>query len=161
MTDRLTQHELTEKFFDLTLLFELEMQQKTSAPLLYQGQGNILMALGEQDGQSQKALSQRLKISAPSTTEFVSKLVKKGLVKKQRSEKDKRVTLISLTDAGRKSLQTVDQADISAWQLLTESQQKQFGQLMDTLITKLTAQYSDPESKQQLAGLRRRFVSRA
>lgn len=160
MADELTTHMLTEKFFNLTMYFTLEMQQKAGSQLLYQGQGNVLMALGEQDGLTLKELTTKLQIAAPSTTEFVNKLVKKGLVSKTRSEKDKRKMIVRLTAAGRESLSEVDQADISEWQLLSESEQQQFAALMDQLIAGLASKYSDPTSKQQLANLKQHFIQR-
>lgn len=161
MADEITTHHLTEKFFDLTMLFNLEMQEKDGTPFLYQGQGNILMALGKQDGLSQRQLAEQLDISAPSVTEFVNKLVKKGLVTKTRSAKDKRVFLIHLTAAGRQSQQQVTGADIAEWDLLTPQQQTEFAKMLDILISGVQSKYNDDASKQALASLRRHFLARA
>lgn len=84
MRDHLTQHQLTEKFYELTMLFELEARQANQPALARQGQGNILLALGQEDHLPQKELVNRLQISAPSTTEFVNKLISKGLVTKSK-----------------------------------------------------------------------------
>lgn len=161
MSNQITEHHLTEKFFNLTMLFELEMQQKDGSPFLYQGQGNILMALGKEDGLSQKQLAERLGISAPSVTEFVNKLVSKGLVTKTRSTTDKRIFKINLTAAGRQTQSQVTNADISEWDLLTPDQQQVFGHLLDLLITGLQEKYDDDASKKALASLQRQFISRA
>jgi DNA-binding MarR family transcriptional regulator len=161
MPDQLTEHSLTEKFFNLTMLFTLEMQQKDGSPLLYQGQGNILMVLGKEDGLTLKQLTDWLQIAAPSTTEFVNKLVKKGMVTKTRATKDKRKIVVHLTEKGRDSLGQVKQTDISEWRLLTPEQQVQFANLMDLMIAGLEAKYGDQVSKQQLTNLKQQFIKRA
>ncbi|AEV95911.1 MarR family winged helix-turn-helix transcriptional regulator [Pediococcus claussenii] len=160
MNQHLSQHKLTEKFFSLSMLFNLEMMGKGDVPMLYQGQGNILMALGEQDGLSQKQLADKLSISSPSVNEFVNKLVKKQMVKKVHSKKDRRVVQIFLTDQGRLSLKQVEKEDLSGWSFLSAEQQTEFGELLDVLLKGLTDRYSDPKSKQQLASLRQQFLKR-
>ncbi|BDZ31631.1 MarR family transcriptional regulator [Lactiplantibacillus sp. WILCCON 0030] len=71
--------------------------------LLFQGQGKILLALSQTDGLSQKELATRLNLTAQSTAEFVNKLVKKQFVTKEKSTQDRRMTIIRLTDRGRKA----------------------------------------------------------
>lgn len=69
--------------------------------------------------------------------------------------------IVRLTAVGRESLSQVDQADISEWQLLSESEQQQFDALMDQLIAGLVSKYNDPTSKQQLANLKQHFIQHA
>ncbi|WP_040471866.1 MarR family winged helix-turn-helix transcriptional regulator [Lentilactobacillus kisonensis] len=157
MSGQLAQHELTEKFFDLSLLFALDMQGKDNPSLLFQGQGNILLALDEKASMSQRELAEKLQISPPTITEFVNKLVKKDLVTKTRSQKDKRVVIVSLTGAGKHAVAAVDHSDLSGWQYLSPQQQAQMATLMEIIIHGLTQKYSDPTSKQILASMRRQF----
>lgn len=72
----------------------------------FQGQGKILLALSQKDGLSQKELATNLDLTAQSTAEFVNKLVKKDLVTKEKSDKDRRMTVIHLTDLGRQKIDT-------------------------------------------------------
>ncbi|GAD16563.1 MarR family transcriptional regulator [Lentilactobacillus otakiensis] len=159
MSDELKQHELTENFFDLLLYFALEMRGKDSPDLFYQGQGNILYALSERDGQSQKELAEGLSISAPSVTEFVNKLVKKGLVQKNHSKKDKRVTLINLTAAGKQVISEGHQSEISGWNLLSDADQDKLAKLFQTIIAGMAAKYNGPNDKQRLASMRQSFLA--
>lgn len=162
MTKTFTNHELTEKFYALQLLFELEARQQVDSPLVYQqGQGNILLALGQADGQSQRALSRALNISAPSVTEFVTKLVAKGYVRREKSPTDKRVTLVYLTEAGRKSLQAMQQTKLGGWDYLKPDQQTQFGHLMDQLIHGLGQQYQATSDAELLNTLQSKVVDDA
>ncbi|GKT04622.1 MarR family winged helix-turn-helix transcriptional regulator [Furfurilactobacillus entadae] len=72
--------------------------------MIFQGQGKILLALMQEDQLAQKELAERLNLTAQSTTEFVRKLEKKGFVTSSKSAKDKRINVISITDAGRKEI---------------------------------------------------------
>lgn len=158
MTEELTKHRLTEKFFDLTMLFYLEMQQKDAPSMLFQGQGNILMALGKNDHQSQKELSQNLHISAPSVNEFVNKLVKKGLVNKVKSSTDKRVSIVSLTDEGHRSLNNINQSELSGWDYLDNHEQAEFAQLMDKMTKQLSQKYDNQIDKRKLSNLKQKML---
>lgn len=72
-----------------------------SGAMLVQGQGKILLALTQGDHMAQKDLANELGLTAQSTAEFVRKLEKKGFVTRERLETDRRVTVVSITDAGR------------------------------------------------------------
>ncbi|GEK27741.1 MarR family winged helix-turn-helix transcriptional regulator [Furfurilactobacillus siliginis] len=162
MTKQFTNHELTEKFYALQLLFELEARRQVDSPLVYQqGQGNILLALGQTDGQSQRALSQALNISAPSITEFVTKLVLKGYVRREKSPADKRVSLVFLTSAGRESLRAMQQTELGGWDYLKADQQTQFGELMDQLIHGLGQKYQAKTDADLLSTLQSKVVDDA
>ena len=72
---------------------------------VFKGQNKILVALSDGDNISQKELSQRLGISVQAIAEFITKLVKKGYITKEKSPTDGRVQLIKLTEKGRKEAQ--------------------------------------------------------
>lgn len=65
------------------------------------GQGRILKILSEQSVMTQKELQEKLEIEAGSMSEIVSKLERRGLVMRQRDDRDKRRMVLSLTDKGR------------------------------------------------------------
>ena len=67
---------------------------------LYPGQELLLMELWHTDHQSQNSLGKSLGINHSTVTKSVSRLEDAGFVVKKRSESDKRVTLVSLTQAG-------------------------------------------------------------
>ena len=159
MSSHLSKHQLTEKFYELTMLFNIEARSKEDTPLAYQGQGNILLALEQEDVLSQKELAQRLHISAPSTTEFVSKLVKKGLVKKVKSPKDGRVSLISLSKEGRANLKQMNQAELDGWDYLTDEQQLELNKLMDVMIAGMDKQYSGSDHQRSISEIKRAYMN--
>ena len=66
------------------------------------GQWFFLRELWEEDRQTQRMLSERVGIMEPSTVVAIRGMIKDGLVKKTRDEKDKRKYRIELTAKGRR-----------------------------------------------------------
>ena len=72
------------------------------APLgLFPGQEIVLAQLWGAEGSSQKELSAVLGLDHSTIAKSVQRLEKAGLVRRERSSLDGRVTLVMLTDAGR------------------------------------------------------------
>ncbi|GEO68297.1 MarR family winged helix-turn-helix transcriptional regulator [Levilactobacillus acidifarinae] len=68
---------------------------------LHAGQDLILLTLLEQDGQSQNALVQQLRLNHSAVAKSVARMQKNDLVRTRKSTADKRVTLVFLTAKGR------------------------------------------------------------
>ncbi len=64
--------------------------------------GLILHILSEEDGITQKVLAQKMHIRPQSLTGVLEKLEDKGLIRRQRSETDKREQNVFITDEGKK-----------------------------------------------------------
>lgn len=62
----------------------------------------ILMLIAHNDQVTQKQLSQTLAVSAPNITALLDRLAERGLVTRVRSETDRRLQHIHLTDEGRR-----------------------------------------------------------
>ncbi|MDG0811251.1 MarR family winged helix-turn-helix transcriptional regulator [Cohnella rhizosphaerae] len=97
---------------------------------LYPGQELVLMQLWHRDGQSQNSLSRSLRLDHSTIAKSVRRLEDAGLVSCSRSEEDKRVTLVSLTQAGRDYEAKVNQAwskiDEMTIENLSDEEQAQF-----------------------------------
>lgn len=63
--------------------------------------GLILHILSEEDGITQKVLAQKMHIRPQSLTGVLEKLEQKGLIRRQRSESDKREQNVFITDSGK------------------------------------------------------------
>ncbi|KRN99019.1 MarR family winged helix-turn-helix transcriptional regulator [Companilactobacillus kimchiensis] len=114
MSDLIKQEKTAGKLVKLGMLQHVSEEVSKKHPdyrMLFQGQGKILLALTEEDDLPQKELAKRLDMTAQSTAEFVRKLEKKGLVSRVKSVSDKRIIIVSLTEAGRmetkKSIQVI------------------------------------------------------
>ena len=62
---------------------------------------HTLVAIGEGKSKTMSQVAASLKINVSTLTAPVNRLVKKGYVKRERSEKDRRVVFIQLTNKGR------------------------------------------------------------
>ena len=62
---------------------------------------HIIEAIGLGEGARMSVVAKRLNITVGSLTTSMNSLVKKGYVKRERSEKDRRVVFIQLTNKGR------------------------------------------------------------
>ena len=60
----------------------------------------VLLVLRESENCSIKAIAKTLKLDSPTITPIVQKLEKMNLVKRQRSNPDERIVMVSLTKAG-------------------------------------------------------------
>ena len=92
----------------------------------------VLLVLWELENCSIKDIAKTLKLDSPTITPIVQKLEKMNLVKRQRSDKDERVVLVSLTKAG---IDLEDQvADIqNKVACKTHLKTKDFNELKETL----------------------------
>lgn len=68
---------------------------------LHVGQDNLLCKLWREDGLTQVELCNKLNCEAPTVTNMVKALEKKGLIIRKKDYNDKRITRIFLTDAGK------------------------------------------------------------
>ena len=92
----------------------------------------VLLVLWELENCSIKDIAKTLKLDSPTITPIVQKLEKMNLVKRQRSDKDERMVLVSLTKAG---IDLEDQvADIqNKVACKTHLKTKDFNELKETL----------------------------
>ncbi|MFB9331122.1 MarR family winged helix-turn-helix transcriptional regulator [Paenibacillus aurantiacus] len=106
---------------------------------LYPGQELVLMQLWHRDSQSQNSLSRSLRLDHSTIAKSVRRLEDAGLVTCSRSEEDKRVTLVSLTQTGREFESRVTQA----WSKLEE----------------ITTEHLHDEEKAQFAALAKKIAA--
>ena len=105
----------------------------------------VLLVLWELENCSIKDIAKTLKLDSPTITPIVQKLEKMNLVKRQRSDKDERVVLVSLTKAGIDLEGQV--ADIqNKVACKTHLKTKDFNELKDTL-NQLAQTMADNEKK--------------
>jgi DNA-binding MarR family transcriptional regulator len=108
----------------------------------------VLLVLWESKNCSIKEIAKVLKLDSPTITPIVQKLEKMNLVKRQRSDKDERIVLVSLTKVG---IDLKDQvADIqNKVACKTHLKTKDFNELKETL-NQLTQTMSEKEKKLDL-----------
>lgn len=76
----------------------------------YAGQDQIMLALGEEDGQTPGQLAERLGVRPPTITKTINRLQVQGFLTKQASEQDGRQAHVFLAPAGREAIKSIEKA---------------------------------------------------
>lgn len=104
---------------------------------LTENQLGVLEALLHLGPQCQRALSEKLFTSGASITLLVDQLEKRGLVRRERSEEDRRFITVNLTPEGRKFIEKLFPAHASSiaeiFGALSASEQEELGRLCKKL----------------------------
>ncbi|WP_155287782.1 MarR family winged helix-turn-helix transcriptional regulator [Lacticaseibacillus zhaodongensis] len=149
---KLAEYEQLSKIYD-------DIVKNARPRLTVEGQGKILLALSDEDHLSQKELATRLGMSPQSTSEFVTKLLKRKLVTLSKSAEDRRVNIVNLTPAGSAEIATATQEVPPFVRVLSDDELEQLANLL-TKIT--TAMYQDIDSANPTLGVKfhKLFASR-
>ncbi|WP_125768232.1 MarR family winged helix-turn-helix transcriptional regulator [Companilactobacillus furfuricola] len=136
MTDISSQGKTAGKIIEFEMLQNIaedDNKHESDYKMLFQGQGKILLALVDTDGISQKDLVDRIDMTPQSTAEFVRKLERRGLVTREKSITDKRVTLVRLTDRGRAEIQKRTRSIPEYLRVLSDDELQQFNNILDKI----------------------------
>lgn len=96
------------------LLVELfnNIQEIEEQSLKHKDIGNLsiteihtIEAIGMNTEKTMSEIAQRLKVTGGTLTACINKLIKKGYVERNRTEEDRRIVLINLTEQGKKAFQ--------------------------------------------------------
>jgi DNA-binding MarR family transcriptional regulator len=104
-----------EDFFNLMprmmkRIYEKKSDEEPKPMLEYTAaQINTLRAIAGKDEWRMSDLSHRLRVSAGSLTTMINRLIEAGLVERTRSQLDRRVVTVKLTEKGRQLLQASKQ----------------------------------------------------
>ena len=82
-------------------LYNAALQRRLDALDCATGQYPILLFLWEQDGQTEKDLGRKARISQPTLVRTLDRMVDAGLIRRRRSKTDKRVVEVKLTKKAR------------------------------------------------------------
>lgn len=102
----------------------------------------FLRALWEQDGLSQRELSEKVRMKGPTTVAALNKLEEHGLVRREENKKDARKIKVYLTPAGRKVyrkiIPEVEAVNRQCLETLTESEQAEFKDMIKRIRDTVT-----------------------
>jgi DNA-binding MarR family transcriptional regulator len=111
----------------------------------------LLRLLKQESGQSAKDLAERMEIRPPSLSEALDRLEKRGMIQRQRDERDSRVVRISLTEQGAEALeQNGDENKYLQQQIdscLTAEEKQTFCEICEKLSSHLT-QLTEPKKEE-------------
>lgn len=101
----------------------------------FQGQGRVLRLLSLRSPVAQKELAYLLGIRSQSLAELVTKLEKAGLVTRHPDPKDRRTSVVELTDAGRAAVEeSAEEPDSDPFSVLAEPDKQKLAELLDQVI---------------------------
>lgn len=116
---------------------------------LYAGQDVLMQTLDRQDGQPPGAIAAALGVKAPTITKTISRLAAQGLVRREGSPDDGRMSLVYLTDLGREKIKAISRAQKDTEkQAVSGLKSKEVKQLLATLSA-IEANLEEPEKKQK------------
>lgn len=151
-------NELNEKLMEQFRKYQVLMHQgmRRFAPRgpkedPHHGQGKVLVMLAENDGVSQKLLTEQSGIRPASLSELIIKLERNGLVERHRNEEDKRNRDVYLTEDGRTLAETIksrkDESADFLFDVLSEEEKETLTVLFDKLITSLEDKVADMDEE--------------
>lgn len=98
------------------------------------GQGSILSVLAQRPGITQTELAQTLGVKSASVSEVLMKLERKGFVKREKAEQDRRNIQVTLTEAGQQHLNRPEEDLSTAFQALSDAEQAELARLLQKLL---------------------------
>ncbi|MDD3015131.1 MAG: MarR family transcriptional regulator [Lactococcus chungangensis] len=105
-------------------------------------------------------IAEKLEIRQQSASELVSKLEKKALVEKTKDAKDKRVTLVTMTELGREAAEKFTMQDNDFYgqffDVLTDDEQVELNRLVQKLFDGKFDQYTPNRKEGFVAAVKRR-----
>ncbi len=130
--------EITTKYMTFNTLLMAYFKEIMNQGYPNKGQAKILSILKEQPVLSQKDLIAQLEMTPQSASELIKKLENKQLIVKEKSQEDKRISIIQLTSAGMQEAEKNYQFQPIALNSLTEDEKMQFNTILDKLIVEIT-----------------------
>mgnify|MGYP000527397500 FL=1 len=96
-------HDILVKLFQEVLEIESKALITSEFKDISVNDMHIIEAIGEKEPKNMSSVAKIMSVTVGTLTIAINSLVKKGYVHRERSEEDRRVVLISLTEKGRKA----------------------------------------------------------
>lgn len=105
------------------------------------GQEGILSVIAQHPGITQKELAETLNIQPASVSELLMKLEKKGLVHREKDERDRRSIKVQLTEEGQSNLAELKEETPDPFLALSAEEQEQLRSLLGKLLNDWEQRY--------------------
>lgn len=99
-------NEILVKLFRNVTMIEEQAVKETEGKNVTLNDMHVIEAIGRTGAKNMSTVAKSLAVTTGTLTIAVNSLVKKGYVNRERSEEDRRVVLISLTEKGRSAFDT-------------------------------------------------------
>ncbi len=131
----------TQRFALVSRLVSRALATRLGPKGIGYGQFPVLVSLWQEDGVTQKVLSERVRIEAPTMVRTLDRMEREGLVKRMRSETDRRRIHIRLSKKGanleRQLVPLAAEVNDRALAGITKKDRRQLDELLARLIANL------------------------
>lgn len=162
--EKTTNFQLLEQFYRVGHAFrKFQFQNHKSSRFFggfHKGQGKVLSILKVKPEITQKELVSILNIRAQSLGELLTKLESQGFITREPSKKDKRVTVVKLTEYGRKEIEKNDQISDPTekiFDILNDDEKNNLYNIFHKLTKELEQNIDDDNFMEQLIKHREMF----
>lgn len=135
---------VTKKYLELNNLFMQFFRENSRGPFKFEnrnrGQSQILQIIRNHGTISQKELVSLLDMRPQSASEMIRKLEKKEYITREKSQADKRIMTIHLTNRGKIAAQQSDDFQPILLDALTHEEKEQFDHILTKLIDEVEPQ---------------------
>ncbi len=153
MRNRKEDDSLRRRLVQLTHLYFRETFQALKDTGIHPKQVPFMILLDEQEGMSQREISQELGISPPTVAVSVKRLEKSGLVERREDEQDLRRSRIFLTERGKETIRDiktcVEEKEALVFRGFTESERCLMKRFFDQMIENLGGKQEDSIWKEE------------
>ena len=153
MRNRKEDDSLRRRLVQLTHLYFRETFQALKDTGIHPKQVPFMILLDEQEGMSQREISQELGISPPTVAVSVKRLEKSGLVERREDEQDLRRSRIFLTERGKETIQDiktcVEEKEALVFRGFRESARCLMNRFFDQMIENLGGKQEDSIWKEE------------
>ncbi|MDE5977468.1 MAG: MarR family transcriptional regulator [Turicibacter sp.] len=143
--EKITNAQLIEQFYKAGYaLRRFEFQNNNKSPIFFagghRGQGRVLSILKDKPEITQKELVSLLRIRPQSLGELLTKLEAQGFITREPSKKDRRMTIVKLTEVGKEEIKKNNQMGDSIekiFNILDDEEKDQLYHILDKLSKEL------------------------
>ncbi len=103
------------RHFETMMIYVAQAHAAGDAGDLNKQESNAIYTLGQSGAAIMRELAENLRLHVSTVTGLIDKLIEKGYVHRERSDEDRRIVRVSLTDLGRRAYEQelVKRADLS------------------------------------------------
>lgn len=129
------------------IVHDIIVSENKSIQNLTLAQVEVIMTISRVGALSLKELAAALKVSAPSTSNMVERLVEKKILSRQRDKKDRRKILIDISENTKKRIAKIDQAILSMFVEIIKIAGVETGQMWCTVLKSITSALDKMDQK--------------
>lgn len=100
--------ELAQSITQAARSMRTALSHNLAASGLYAGQDGVILALAQEGSMTPGQIAQKLGVKAPTMTRTIGRMEAQGFVQRMAGDGDGRLTLVSLTEAGMKSVEHIN-----------------------------------------------------